>query len=231
MINQRRDEFGDPLLTCCGGVQFAAHLSEPSINLLESAINLLEASIDVPTQINEVLSKRIETRGGGVSKIADLGSDLRDVAVGRAGEHPSCRGVLFGCLEPTLDVSEIILTHGQSLPPRRRQIMRLARDPVDNGRAVQHDWETRRLLTFEQARRVVQINDKHRPVDIDGRPYPVAGWGWENDEVFVVPFDYGGDIPAPDEPARLVDKRSGELIFRAAGETPSGLRPVDRSAG
>ena len=53
-------------------------------------------------------------------------------------------------------------------------------------------------------------------MDADGRPYPVADRGWENDEVFVVPFDYGGDIPPRDEPVRLVDKRSGGLIFRSA---------------
>ena len=83
------------------------------------------------------------------------------------------------------------------------------------------------VLTFDRARRVVQVNDKHRPVDGAGRPYPVADWGWENDEVFVVPFDYGDDIPAVDEPARLVDKHSGKLIFCPAGETPSGLRPFN----
>ena len=87
------------------------------------------------------------------------------------------------------------------------------------------------MLTFEQARRVVQLNDKHRPVDADGRPYPVADWGWENDEVFVVPFDYEGDIPPRDEPVRLVDKRSGGLIFRSARETPSGLSPVGHPPG
>ena len=84
-------------------------------------------------------------------------------------------------------------------------------------------------MTFEQACRVVQVNDKHRPVDTDGRPYPVAHWGWDNDEVFVVPFDYGDDVPPVDEPVRLVDKRSGELVFR--GKTPSGLRPINNPPG
>ena len=87
------------------------------------------------------------------------------------------------------------------------------------------------MLTFEHARRVVQVGDKHRPVDADGRPYPVADVGWENDQVFVVLFDYGDDIPPPDEPARLVDKRSGELIFRSAREAPSGLQPIGDPPG
>lgn len=87
------------------------------------------------------------------------------------------------------------------------------------------------MLNFGEARRVVQLNDNHRPVDVDGTPYPVAGWGWESDEVFVVPFDYGDDIPPPDEPIRLVDKRSGELIFRSPTATPSGLRPSGNPPG
>jgi len=84
-------------------------------------------------------------------------------------------------------------------------------------------------LTFAQARRVVQLNDRHRPVDAGGRPYPVADRGWENDEVFIVPFDYGDDPAPPDEPVRLVDKRSGTLTFHSARETPAGLRPVART--
>ena len=142
LVDQRRDEFDDPLLTCCGGVQFAAHLSEPAINLIEPAINLLEAPIDVATQIDEVLSKSGETRRRGVSKIADLGSDLRDVAVGRTGEQPGRRGVLFGCLEPPLDITEIILIHGQSLPPCLRQMMRLAVVLWTMAGRIrnQHDW-------------------------------------------------------------------------------------------
>lgn len=70
--------------------------------------------------------------------------------------------------------------------------------------------------------------DRHRPVDVDGRPYPVAGGGWENDEVFVVPFDYGDDAAPADEPIRVVDKGSAELTFRSAGDIPAGLVPVNR---
>ena len=87
------------------------------------------------------------------------------------------------------------------------------------------------MLTFEQARRTVQVNDRHRPVDVAGRPYPVAGWGWENDEEFVVEFDYGDD-PAPiEEPLRVVDKRSGELTFRSITARPMALRPINDPPG
>lgn len=82
------------------------------------------------------------------------------------------------------------------------------------------------MLTFDDARRVVQADDDHRPVDAEGTPYPVARSGWENDEVFVVPFDYGDDVPHIDEPTRLVGKHSGRLIFGSPDALPPGLRPV-----
>ncbi len=73
---------------------------------------------------------------------------------------------------------------------------------------------------------MVQADDRHRPVDAEGRPYPVARCGWENDDVYVVPFDYGDDTPLTDEPARLVDKQTGRLAFRNPSELPPELRPV-----
>jgi hypothetical protein len=110
-VDQRLDEFHDPLLARDGRVEPAAHLGEPAINLLEPAINLLEPSVDESPQIDEVLSQRVETRGRVATKIANLGSDLADVAVGRTGKHPGCCGVLFDCLEASSDFTEIILTH------------------------------------------------------------------------------------------------------------------------
>jgi hypothetical protein len=87
-------------------------------------------------------------------------------------------------------------------------------------------WVANSVFTFDDARRVVQAGDDHRPVDAEGTPYPVARRGLENDEVFVVPFDYGQDVPHIDEPTRLVDKRSGRLMFGSPGALPPGLRPV-----
>lgn len=87
------------------------------------------------------------------------------------------------------------------------------------------------MLTFEQARRAVQANDKYRPVDVDGHPYPVADWGWENDEVFVVVFDYGDDTASREELVRVVDKGSGQLTFRSASAMPLGLRPINDPPG
>ena len=77
------DQLHDPLLACSGRVKLAPHLDEP-------AINLPEALIDVTAEIDEVLSKSVETRRRGVTKITKLGADLGDVAVGRTGEDPRC---------------------------------------------------------------------------------------------------------------------------------------------
>ena len=104
LIDQRPDEFRDPLLARSGRIQLAPNLGEP-------AINLLETPIDVTAQVNEILSESAKTRRCGISKITDFGSDLADVAVGRTGNHPGCCGVLFGGLESSIDVTEIVLTH------------------------------------------------------------------------------------------------------------------------
>lgn len=143
LVDQRLDEFDDPLLPGYGRVQPAAHLDEPAINpveapidvleapinlleapihLVEAPINLLESTIDVTAQINEVLSEGVEARRRGIAKIADLGPDFGHVAVGRAGENPRRCGVLFSGLEPPLDIAEIVLPHGGKVTagPRRK---------------------------------------------------------------------------------------------------------------
>lgn len=107
------DQIHDPLLARSGCVELPSHFDEPAINLLEPAVNPLEPTIHVVTQIDEVLTESVETRRGGASEVADLGSDLGDVAVGRTGEHPGCGGIPFGCLKPPPDLVEIICTHGE----------------------------------------------------------------------------------------------------------------------
>lgn len=116
LVDQGLDELDDPLLAGCCGVELPSHLGE-------SAINLLETSINVATQVNEVLPESVETCCGGVSEVADLGSYLGDVAVGRAGQYPGCCGVLLSGSKTSIDLVhgrlqsvdpalEIILTHG-----------------------------------------------------------------------------------------------------------------------
>ena len=125
------------------------------INLLETAIKLLEPPIDVITQIDEVLSESVKTRRRGATKIADLGSDLADVAIRRTGKHPGCRGVLFGCLESSFDFTEIILTHSERLTPRR------ARRPLST--FLPGDKGSRAVL------RIVMFDEKKSMRNMDSR--------------------------------------------------------------
>lgn len=107
-VDQRLDQFHNPLLSCSGSIKSAAHLGEPAVKLLKPAI-------DVTPQINEVLSESVETRRRRSTKIADLASYLSDIAVGRAGQHSGCRGVLFSRLQSPPDVVEIVPTHSEKI--------------------------------------------------------------------------------------------------------------------
>lgn len=105
LVDQRLDQFNDSLLACSSGVQRAA-------NLGETTINLLEPPIDVTTHIDEVLSESVKAGRCGDAKIADVGSDLSDVPVGRASQYPgSCGDVFHGHLQCVNAPLEIILTH------------------------------------------------------------------------------------------------------------------------
>lgn len=120
LVYQRLDEFHDALLAGRGGVQPAPHLDEAAINLLEAAIdllevsiNLLEALINVIPQVDEILTEGVETGGGRVSKVTDLGPNLSDVAVGGTGEDSGGGRVLFDSLQPPPEVPEIVLAHSR----------------------------------------------------------------------------------------------------------------------
>lgn len=132
LVDQRLDEVDDVLLARGGGVEFPAHFDEAAVNLLETLIDmietlidlietlidLLETPIDMIAQVDEVLPESVETRSRCLAEVADLGSDLADVAVGRTGEHPGCRGILLDGAESPADVAEIIVTHTGERTPR-----------------------------------------------------------------------------------------------------------------
>lgn len=103
-VDQSLNQIGDVLLPASGRVEPAAHLGE--------------SAIDVSAEVTEVLTLGIETRCRSVSEVADLGSDLGDVAVGCAGEHSGCGGIFLGHPEASFDFTEIILAHTESLTPR-----------------------------------------------------------------------------------------------------------------
>jgi hypothetical protein len=74
-------------------------------------------------------------------------------------------------------------------------------------------------VTFEQARETVAKATGRQPAD----------YGWQNDQVFVVAFDYGDEMPPLDEPDYLVDKTSGQMreVTGLLGLPPApDLRPI-----
>jgi hypothetical protein len=75
------------------------------------------------------------------------------------------------------------------------------------------------MITFDEARDVVAKATNH----------PVAQYGWENSDVYLIALDYGDAIPPPDEPDRLVDKNTGEIheFYGLLGADPApGLQPI-----
>jgi len=77
------------------------------------------------------------------------------------------------------------------------------------------------MVTFDEARALVAAAMP---------PYPVATYGWENDDVFVIAFDYGDDDVPFDEPDWLVDKRTGTLrkVHCLLGRDPlPNKRPIN----
>ncbi|CAN5146712.1 hypothetical protein BH11ACT6_BH11ACT6_34850 [soil metagenome] len=76
------------------------------------------------------------------------------------------------------------------------------------------------MITFEDARRVVEQSSSVRDFYPDG--FAVAAYGWENAEVFVLAVTTD-DGPAFDAPDLLVDKQTGELreAYGLFGEDPA----------
>ena len=118
------DEVGDGLLPASRRVQLAAHLSE--------------TPIDVGAEVTEVLPHGIETRSCGISEVPDLGSDLRDVPIGCAGQYPGRCGVLLGCAKPPVEILEIILTHRLETTGAIRAGVHLSLEPVDTEHSGEH---------------------------------------------------------------------------------------------
>ncbi len=74
------------------------------------------------------------------------------------------------------------------------------------------------MITFDEAR-----------AKAAAAGHPAADYGWENDNVYVIAFDYGDELPPFDEPDRLVDKHTGELheVYGLLGHDPApNLRPI-----
>ena len=79
--------FDDPLLSSCCGVEFAAYLDEPVVDLIEPFGYARETVVHLSAQISHVFAERVGAGHRGVSEVAQLTTECGDVAVGGAGKH------------------------------------------------------------------------------------------------------------------------------------------------
>ena len=141
LIDQGLDEIDDPLLARSGRVELSAHFHEAAVNVIAKTAEVLSQAAEVLSQVAEVLLEiaeirphGVETRGRRPAEVTDLGPDLPDVTVCRAGEYPSRRGVLLDGSKPPADVVEIILVHGREFTAATSTGAPPATASVDNGR-------------------------------------------------------------------------------------------------
>lgn len=71
-------------------------------------------------------------------------------------------------------------------------------------------------ISFDEARAMVAATQGWDP----------ARWGWENDEVFVMAYDYGDEPIPAGEPDLIVDKLTGESRWVADRSLLPSLRPI-----
>ena len=116
IVDEGLDESDDLLLTGSRCVEFPADLGK--------------ATVDVSSQVDGIFAHRVERTDAGLPQVADLGPDLRHIAVCATGKHARRRRVLLGPADPTGQVAdflfqcgdpllEFVERHAGSLPPHR----------------------------------------------------------------------------------------------------------------
>ena len=101
----------------------------PSVDMFAQVHEVLAEVDEVLAEVDEVLAQGVETSRGGLAEIAQVATDLADIAVCGSGEHAGGRGVLFSCSYPPGQVPhlafqgcharfEIPGVHGSSVPAR-----------------------------------------------------------------------------------------------------------------
>lgn len=111
----------DSLLARRGGIEFAPHLDEASIDMLAETGEVLAetgevlAEVDkVLAEVDKVLSHGVETCRRGLAELAELAAELTDVAVSGSREHPGGRGVLFARLHSYPQVADLVFQRGDA---------------------------------------------------------------------------------------------------------------------
>jgi len=100
--DDRLKKVNDLLLSGGRGVEFAAHLRE-------SLVDVLVECSEFRSEVNKVLSERVEARRGGQAELAEIVAKSADVAVGGSREYPSGRSIVLACLYPPGQVAHLLL--------------------------------------------------------------------------------------------------------------------------
>jgi len=75
---------------------------------VELPAHLGEAVVDMRAEVDEILSERVKTGGGGPAEFANFASEFTDVTVGSSGEYSSGRGILLGRLHPPFEIAYLL---------------------------------------------------------------------------------------------------------------------------
>jgi hypothetical protein len=95
---KRVQKVNDLLLSGGRRVEFAAHLREPSVDMI--------------AEVDKVFSKRVEAGCCRLSEIAEVTSDRADVPIGGTGQHSCGSRVALACLHARRQVAYLMLESG-----------------------------------------------------------------------------------------------------------------------
>jgi hypothetical protein len=95
--DDRLKKVNDLLLSSGRGIELAAHLGKPLVDMVTEVT-------EVMSEVDEVLSKSVETPRRGLAELAELAAELADITVGGTCEDTSGRGVLLTCPHPPRQV-------------------------------------------------------------------------------------------------------------------------------
>jgi hypothetical protein len=104
----------DSLLSRRGGIEFAPHLDETSIEVRAETGEVLAENGEVLAEVDKVLSHGVETCRRGLAELAELAAELTDIAVSGSRQHPGGGGVLFARLHSCPQIANLVFQRGDA---------------------------------------------------------------------------------------------------------------------